>query len=139
MTVDAMRARLRALLPPWFADDAPVLDGVLTGVAALLVFVEGFITYAKAQTRVATSTGGFLDLSAFDFFGVRFRRRTGELDAGFQRPSCASCGTPAIAAAATAPAASPTAGPQPGSAGPAATARSPTRTRFSSRSAVASI
>ncbi|GEP00624.1 hypothetical protein [Methylobacterium haplocladii] len=81
---DDMLARLRTLLPPWFPDEAPILDGLLGGIAALLAFVHGLIAYAKAQTRIATATGGWLDLIAFDFFGLRFLRRAAETDDAFR-------------------------------------------------------
>ncbi|MGU3387295.1 hypothetical protein ACLBYG_22485 [Methylobacterium sp. D53M] len=84
MTQADMLARLRALLPPWFPDDDPILDGLLSGIAALLVFVLGLIAFAKLQTRVMSATGAFLDLAAFDLFGAQFRRRMNEPDASFQ-------------------------------------------------------
>lgn len=80
-----MQRRLRALLPPeWFADEAPVLDGVLAGFSTVLAFVAGLVVYAKRQTRIATATGGFLDVAALDFLGLRLKRRTAEPDAAFQ-------------------------------------------------------
>ena len=81
---DDMRMRLRALLPPWFADDAPIRDAVLGGIAAVLAFLYGAIAYARRQTRIATATDTWLDLIAFDFFGHRFRRRPAESDDAFR-------------------------------------------------------
>lgn len=83
MSPAAILTRLRSLLPPWFLDDDDVLDGVLSGVSANLSHVTNFIDYSKLQTRVATATGGFLDLAAFDFFASRIQRRAGEIDPAF--------------------------------------------------------
>ncbi len=72
-------SRLRRLLPNgWFPDSAPVLTGILTGIAAALAPVYSFIAYARLQTRIATATDGFLDLISFDFFGDTLPRKTGE-------------------------------------------------------------
>src|SRR5579862_5296427 len=78
-------ARLRSLLPPWFPPQgaAPIVDGVLTGIATLLSGIYGLIQYARAQSRIATASGAWLDLIAWDFFGSRFLRRTQETDASF--------------------------------------------------------
>ncbi|MGX7707968.1 hypothetical protein [Methylobacterium sp. Gmos1] len=81
---DDMVARLRALLPPWFPDDDPILDGLLGGIAALLAFTYDLIADLKRQTRIATATGGWLDLIAFDYFGIRFGRRPDEADDAFR-------------------------------------------------------
>src|SRR5438132_1479631 len=78
---DDMLARMRAVLPArWFGDTAPVLDGVLGGLAEMWSLVHGFLRRAILQTRVATAVGGFLDLIAGDFFGWRLRRRAAEAD-----------------------------------------------------------
>lgn len=77
--------RLRANAPPWFPNQgsAPVVDGVLTGIATLLSYVYQFIQYARAQSRIRTSSGGWIDLIAWDYFGARFTRLPGEGDAAF--------------------------------------------------------
>lgn len=78
--------RLRNLLPPWFGrlDESPDLNAQLQGPAAALSFIYDLYTFAKAQTRVATSTGGWLDLTAASFFRS-FRRLTNESDASYSR------------------------------------------------------
>jgi hypothetical protein len=89
---DDMAARIRAVLPTgWFptsapgaASSTPVLDGVLTGLGSAWAAMYALFTYAKSQTRIATATGFFLDLIAFDFFGNSLLRRSGEIDAAFQ-------------------------------------------------------
>jgi hypothetical protein len=77
--------RLRDNLPPWFPNQgsAPVVDGILTGIATLLSFVYGLIQYARAQSRIRTSSGGWIDLIAWDFLGSRFPRLPGESDTAF--------------------------------------------------------
>ncbi len=72
--------RLKSLLPPWFGDTSPLLDAVLTGVSAIQVFVYGLIAYAALQLRIATATGGWLDLIAYDFFGRGLVRAPGQSD-----------------------------------------------------------
>lgn len=78
--------RLRALLPPWFPNQgtAPVVDGVLSGIASLFAGSYALIQYARSQARISTASGGFLDLIAWDFFGARFQRRPAETDESFQ-------------------------------------------------------
>lgn len=80
-----IRTRLRLLLPPWFPaqGSAPVIDGVLTGIATLLSSSYSLVQYARQQSRVLTATGAWLDLIAWDYFGSRFQRRATELDASF--------------------------------------------------------
>lgn len=78
--------RLKRYLPRWFGyspDPRPVLDAVLAGIAAALADVHALIVFATLQSRIATSTGAWLDLTAFGFFGPTFTRFRGELDAGF--------------------------------------------------------
>lgn len=84
MNISAAMARLKAGLPrKWFRDDDEVLDGILAGSSFVLGFVDDLIEYARRQTRLKTAEGGFLDLAAYDFFGLRFQRRANESDASF--------------------------------------------------------
>ncbi len=77
-----MLARLKATLPPaWFPNATPLLDGVLAGLARTWSWLHGAITYAIAQTRIATATDSFLDQIAADFFGTSLHRLPGEPDA----------------------------------------------------------
>lgn len=76
-----MVARLRAVLPArWFADSAPVLDGVLAGLGQAAARTYALLAYARAQTRMATASDFWLDLLAGDWFGPRLTRRGGEAD-----------------------------------------------------------
>jgi hypothetical protein len=79
-----MQGRLVSTIPPWFPDNAPVEGGMLAAIGDALSFTYGAYTYAKAQTRIGTAFGAWLDLIAWDFFGARFLRRQGEADAQFQ-------------------------------------------------------
>ncbi|OZB40978.1 MAG: hypothetical protein B7X48_02725 [Acidiphilium sp. 34-60-192] len=72
-------ARLRALLPTgWFSDNTPVLDALTLGMGALWVGLIGVIDTVRAQTRMATASGVFLDLAALDYCGTAINRRAGE-------------------------------------------------------------
>jgi hypothetical protein len=79
-----MLARLKLVLPPgWFADTTPILDAVLTGLAAAWSGLYALLTNVKSQTRIATASGIFLDLAAGDYFGSALPRRAGEADAAY--------------------------------------------------------
>jgi len=83
-TADMLR-RLRMVLPArWFADDAPVLDGVLTGFAATAAWAYSLLDSVRQQARISTATGAFLDIAATDFFGSRIVRRAGQSDAALR-------------------------------------------------------
>lgn len=66
-------ARLRRYLPRrWFGregDPTPVLNALLWGLASAFAHLWALIAFAKAQARLVTATGGWLDLAAVDFFG----------------------------------------------------------------------
>lgn len=77
--------RLRALLPSsWFEDSGALITATLQGYAASAAFVFALYTYAKQQTRIATATGGWLDLIAGDFFGSSMQRRPGQDDISYR-------------------------------------------------------
>lgn len=78
-------ARLKSLLPArWFSDEAPVFNQIGGGLADGLAACHDLIGYAAAQTRIGTAAGFWLDLIAFDFFGLRFRRRSSQTDDSFR-------------------------------------------------------
>jgi hypothetical protein len=80
-----MTARLRAMLPTgWFADDTPILNGLLAGLANAWAWIYALLTYVQQQTRIATAGGGWLDLIARDFGGASWAREVGEGDAQFR-------------------------------------------------------
>lgn len=85
--LEDMVARQAAVLPPWFGPPGtapPVLRLPLLMAASVASWLYGLIAYAKKQTRIKTATGGWLDLIAFDFFGRRIRRRSGQTDDAFR-------------------------------------------------------
>ena len=83
---DDMLARLQAVLPSrWFADRSPVLEGLLAGLAWAGQWLYEQIAFTRAQTRIATATGVWLDIIAWDFFGRRLARRNGQSDDALRR------------------------------------------------------
>jgi hypothetical protein len=79
-------ARLQSYLPRrWFGDfsSVPVINGVLNGIASAMSLMYALIVYFQAQTRLQTSTDGWVDMWAADFFGTSLPRNTGESDAGY--------------------------------------------------------
>lgn len=98
-----IHARLKRLMPRWFGQDqnpTPVLDGLLQGPSTVFAWAFGLIVYARAQSRIATATGAWLDLSAADFFGRSLRRRSGETDTTFSARIRASIVAPGATRAA---------------------------------------
>jgi hypothetical protein len=86
MNVDVcgVLARLKAVLPGrWFADDTPVLDAVLTGVASAWVGLSSLLEGVGGQARIASASGIFLDIAAQDYFGGMLMRRGGETDTAY--------------------------------------------------------
>lgn len=78
-------SRLQLALPlRWFPDDAPVLGGTLSGLAAAWAVVWNNLQFVIAQTRIATATGEWLDAAAQDFFAGRILRYAGQSDAAFR-------------------------------------------------------
>jgi hypothetical protein len=84
--VQDIAARLRSVLPPWFGDAAgsPVVGGVLAGLGDGHAAAYTLLQQVIGQTRIRTASGGFLDLIAWDFFGGRLSRRSGESDGGLR-------------------------------------------------------
>ncbi len=82
---DNMLFRLRSLMPVgWLPDLSPIADGLLSGFAFAASHVYALLLYTKNQTRIATASDGWLDLLAYDFFGLRFMRRASEPDSFFR-------------------------------------------------------
>jgi hypothetical protein len=72
-----MLDRVKRLIPRrWFSYAAPYRDALLGGLADSSAFIYQLISYARSQTRLATASGIFLDLLAFDFLGRFIARRT---------------------------------------------------------------
>lgn len=80
-----MRQRLRLTLPShWFADSAPVLDGLLAGFSVAWTGLYNLLQFVRLQSRIQSATAGFLDLAATDFFGIGVSRRAQETDVPFR-------------------------------------------------------
>ncbi len=82
-----MAVRMAAVLPSrWFPAllEAPVLLGLLTGIGTAWSYCYELLAYARAQARIDTATGVFLDMAAADFFGLALRRRSEEADDAFR-------------------------------------------------------
>ncbi len=77
--------RLKAVLPSkWFGDQTPVLDALLTGIAASWVGLYALLQTVRAQARIGTASGIWLDIAAGDYLGPRLPRRTGETDSSYR-------------------------------------------------------
>jgi hypothetical protein len=55
----------------------------LAGTAAVYQAIQNQINYLIAQTRIQTSTGGFLDMSSRGYFGTKWPRQAGESDQSY--------------------------------------------------------
>lgn len=88
-----MVARIRSKLPSkWFNDgvngsaptQTPILDGLLAGPAYVWSWTYSFLQWVASQTRIATASGVFVDMIAFDLFGNYIKRRAGEVDSSLR-------------------------------------------------------
>ena len=80
-----MLSRLRTALPTrWFPDEAPILTGLLDGLASAWSWAHDLLQYVAAQTRIATASDIWLDIIAQDYFGSRVTRRAGQGDDVFR-------------------------------------------------------
>jgi hypothetical protein len=76
--------RVKRLIPNrWFLYIAPYRDAVLGGLSDLSAWCYNWIVFAKAQSRLATAFGIYLDVWCYDFLG-RNILRNGATDAVFQ-------------------------------------------------------
>ncbi len=85
--------RLRAVLPlGWFpappasggTTQTPVLDALLLGLGNAWAYLYSLLAYTRAQTRLATMNGAFVDMFSADMFGGTLPRNSGETDAAFK-------------------------------------------------------
>jgi hypothetical protein len=80
-------SRIRAQLPNgWFASAAmaPLLLGVLNGLAYAHASLQLWIVYARSAIRFSTATSDALDAKVEDFLGSRISRQIGETDEAFR-------------------------------------------------------
>lgn len=83
-----LTARIKSVLPRWFGfeeGENPVLNALVQGAAQALAFIRSLIAFAALQTRIATATGGWLDLIAADYIDGGLTRFAGETDAQYSR------------------------------------------------------
>lgn len=79
-------SRLKTLLPvTWFAEHSPVLSYTLSACAKTLSWCYSLYLYSRKQTRISTGTDGWLDMTAYDFFGGNLRRPAGMPDDVFRK------------------------------------------------------
>ena len=87
-TVEDVIRRFLATLPAsWFpasADDRPILQAVLTGLAQPAVHNYALLEGLIDQLRVRTATDAYLDLIAFDLHGFELPRFVGEFDDSYR-------------------------------------------------------
>lgn len=79
-------SRLQSYLPRgWFGDwsKAPIIGGLLAGIASVFAVTYALIMFFWAQTRLGTSSGGWIDLWASDFLGTTLPRKPNESDASY--------------------------------------------------------
>jgi hypothetical protein len=79
-------SRLQSYLPRgWFGDftDAPIIGGVIAGIASVFAVMYTLIMFFWAQTRLQTSSGGWIDIWASDFLGTSLPRKPNESDASY--------------------------------------------------------
>jgi hypothetical protein len=80
-----LTTRVKQLVPKrWFRWVAPYRDAIIGGLSDSASWNYGLIAYARAQTRLATAYGIWLDIFAYDFLG-RFLTRSNAQDDTFRR------------------------------------------------------
>lgn len=67
----------------WLPDVAPMADAILAGFAVTWASIYAQAGYVRAQARLATATGVWLDGKASDLLGAAWIRRRNEGDASF--------------------------------------------------------
>lgn len=65
------------------ASSTPVLDAILNGLANTWSWFYSLYAYVNLQTRIATATDVWLDITAQDFLGGAIFRKPGEPDTNF--------------------------------------------------------
>jgi hypothetical protein len=82
-SADIVRRIHRVLPKRWFQWGAPIRDAILGGLSDSAAWCYDLIGYARAQTRLATAYGVWLDIFALDFLG-RYLQRNGAPDDTFR-------------------------------------------------------
>jgi hypothetical protein len=83
---DDIVRRLSLLIPfRWFASNSPYKSAVAGGLADAAGWCYSWIPYIKAQLRVVSAYGPWLDIAAFDYFNTVIMRRPSQTDATFRQ------------------------------------------------------
>jgi Na+-transporting methylmalonyl-CoA/oxaloacetate decarboxylase gamma subunit len=81
-----IESRIESYLPRgWFGDliEAPIIGALISGMASVFAVMYLLIMFFWAQTRLDTSSGGWVDIWASDFLGNSLPRKSGESDASY--------------------------------------------------------
>lgn len=88
LTAAQIQAYLVSKLPRgWFSSVATgsgIIGAILAGYAWSFNYVMGIAQFVALQIYLQTTSGGFLDLWAYDFFGTLVLRKEGEADLSFR-------------------------------------------------------
>ncbi len=75
-TSDNIVQRIKQVIPKrWFKWLASIRDAILGGVSDSAAWCYSLVKYARAQTRLFTAYGVWLDIFAYDFLGLYIQRR----------------------------------------------------------------
>ena len=84
-TSDDILSRVKKLIPGrWFSWVAPNRDAIIGALADSAAWNYKFIKYAKAQTRLFTAYGIWLDIFSYDYLARHLNRTSGESDDVFR-------------------------------------------------------
>lgn len=85
-TLDLTNRIFRMLPAGWFPSQSGTrIYATVQGFAAAFTAIWQQIVYARLQTRLQTTTDGWVDLASQDFFGTRLPRRRSESDGVFSQ------------------------------------------------------
>ena len=88
LTAAQIQAYLVSKLPKgWFSSVATasgIIGAILSGYAWSFGYVMGIAQFVALQIYLQTTSGGFLDLWAYDFLGTFVLRKEGEADISFR-------------------------------------------------------
>jgi hypothetical protein len=84
-TADEIVNRVKHLIPNrWFSYAAPIRDAILGGIADGAAWCYSLIRYTRRQIRIASASGPWLDLIAFDYFQRKLKRSPNQADDAFR-------------------------------------------------------
>ncbi len=104
LTAAQIQVYLVSKLPKgWFSSVATstgIIGAILAGYAWSFNYVMGIAQFVALQIYLQTTTGGFLDLWAYDFLGTFVLRKEGESDLSFRNRVSAYVFAPTVTKAA---------------------------------------